>query len=196
MNIEEKIIPETILQEKKETLLQTGEEYVKKVGPGIVTGAADDDPSGIATYSQAGAQFGTSLLWISAWVYPLVANVQEMCARIALVTGRGLASNIKRNFPKKILYICTILLFFANTLNIGADLGAMAKTVQLLSPKISLIPWEMSWYASSFFITFTTLSDNSFAMLSLKANNNFRVSAGKTVFLSHTDISTTLYLLS
>ena len=128
-----------IIPEVKETLLQTGEEYVKKVGPGIVTGAADDDPSGIATYSQAGAQFGTSLLWISAWVYPLVANVQEMCARIALVTGRGLASNIKRNFPKKILYICTILLFFANTLNIGADLGAMAKTVQLLSPKISFV---------------------------------------------------------
>lgn len=125
--------------ENNETLIQESEDYIKKVGPGVVTGAADDDPSGIATYSQAGAQYGTSLLWIAAWVYPLVANVQEMCARIALVTGRGLASNIKRNFSKKVLYICTFLLFVANTLNIGADLGAMAKTVQLISPKISFV---------------------------------------------------------
>ena len=127
------------LPEKKETLLQEGEEYTKKIGPGIVTGAADDDPSGITTYSQAGAQYGTSLLWMAAWVYPLVATIQEMCARIALVTGRGLASNIKKHFPKKILYISTILLLFANTLNIGADLGAMAKAIQLLAPKASFI---------------------------------------------------------
>lgn len=125
--------------EEKESLFKESREYIKKIGPGVVTGAADDDPSGIATYSQAGAQFGTSLIWMAAWVYPLVANVQEMCARIALVTGRGLASNIKRNFSKKILYVCTILLFFANTLNIGADLGAMAKTVQLVAPKISFV---------------------------------------------------------
>lgn len=125
--------------EEKESLFKESREYIKKIGPGVVTGAADDDPSGIATYSQAGTQFGTSLIWMAAWVYPLVANVQEMCARIALVTGRGLASNIKRNFSKKILYVCTILLFFANTLNIGADLGAMAKTVQLVAPKISFV---------------------------------------------------------
>jgi NRAMP (natural resistance-associated macrophage protein)-like metal ion transporter len=131
--------PEGILQEQQETLYQESREYINKVGPGVVTGAADDDPSGIATYSQAGAQFGTSLIWIAAWVYPLVANIQEMCARIALVTGRGLASNIKRNFSKEVLYVCTILLFIANTLNIGADLGAMAKTVQLLAPKFSFV---------------------------------------------------------
>ncbi|HAQ03152.1 TPA: iron transporter [Candidatus Nomurabacteria bacterium] len=130
---------EVILIEKKETILEESEEYMKKIGPGIITGAADDDPSGIATYSQAGAQFGTSLVWLALWVYPLVSTIQEMCARIAMVTGRGLASNIKRNFPKKILYICTILLFFANTLNIGADLGAMAKAVQLLAPKMSFV---------------------------------------------------------
>ncbi|MFA6355092.1 MAG: Nramp family divalent metal transporter [Candidatus Paceibacterota bacterium] len=126
-----------ILQE--ETFLKESKEYLKKIGPGVITGAADDDPSGITTYSQAGAQYGTSLIWLAAWVYPLVATVQEMCARIAMVTGRGLASNIKRNFPRKILYICTILLFLANTLNIGADLGAMAKAVQLLAPKLSFI---------------------------------------------------------
>lgn len=125
-----------ILSGKEETILEEGEKYLKKIGPGVITGAADDDPSGIATYSQTGAQYGTGLLWVATWVYPLVATVQEMCARIALVTGRGLASNIKKNFPKEILYICTILLFIANTLNIGADLGAIAKTVQLISPKI------------------------------------------------------------
>ncbi|MFA6392851.1 MAG: Nramp family divalent metal transporter [Candidatus Paceibacterota bacterium] len=139
---DEKMIPkdeEVTLAEEKESLLQERTEYLKKIGPGVITGAADDDPAGIATYSQAGAQYGTSLLWMAVWVYPLVATVQEMCARIAMVTGRGLASNIKRNFSKKILYVCTILLFFANTLNIGADLGAMAKAVQLLAPKASFI---------------------------------------------------------
>lgn len=123
----------------KESLLQEGKEYLKKIGPGVITGAADDDPAGIATYSQAGAQYGTSLIWMSAWVYPFVATIQEMCARIALVTGRGLASNIKKTYSRKILYICTILLFFANTLNIGADLGAMAKAVQLIAPRLSFI---------------------------------------------------------
>jgi NRAMP (natural resistance-associated macrophage protein)-like metal ion transporter len=124
---------------EKESFLKESKEYLKKIGPGVITGAADDDPSGITTYSQAGAQYGTSLLWLSAWVYPLVATVQEMCARIALVTGRGLASNIKHTYSKKILYICTILLFFANTLNIGADLGAMAKAIQLIIPQASFI---------------------------------------------------------
>ena len=100
---------------EKVSLYQEGKEYLKKIGPGVITGAADDDPAGIATYSQAGAQYGTSLIWMAAWVYPLVSTVQEMCARIALVTGRGLASNIKSSYSKKILSVCTILLFFANT---------------------------------------------------------------------------------
>ena len=124
---------------KKESILQEGENYIRKLGPGIITGAADDDPSGITTYSQTGAQYGTSLIWLALWVYPLVATIQEMCARIALVTGRGLASNIKSAYSRKILYVCTILLFFANTLNIGADLGAMAKAIQLITPNSSFI---------------------------------------------------------
>jgi NRAMP (natural resistance-associated macrophage protein)-like metal ion transporter len=119
---------------QKKSFSGGAKEYLKKLGPGIITGAADDDPAGIATYSQAGAQYGTSLIWLSAWVYLLVATIQEMCARIALVTGRGLASNIKLNYSRKILYVCTILLFFANTLNIGADLGAMSKAIQLVVP--------------------------------------------------------------
>ncbi len=111
--------------------------YWKSLGPGLTTGAADDDPSGIATYSQAGAQFGTNLLWTSLFTFPFMAIVQEMCARIGLVTGRGLAANIRQYYPKKVLYTVSILLFAANTLNIGADLGAMAKAAQLLNPKLS-----------------------------------------------------------
>lgn len=126
-------------EKKKESLLKEGEEYIKKIGPGLVTGAADDDPAGIATYSQTGAQFGTSLLWLSVWVFPLVSTIQEMCGRIALVTGRGLAANIKRNYSKKLLLFLTLLLFIANTLNIGADLGAMAKAVELIYPQSSFV---------------------------------------------------------
>jgi NRAMP (natural resistance-associated macrophage protein)-like metal ion transporter len=124
---------------KKDSIIEEGENYIKKLGPGIITGASDDDPSGIATYSQTGAQYGTGLIWLAAWTLPLMATVQEMCARIALVTGRGLASNIKQAYSRKVLYVCTVLLFFANTLNIGADLGAMAKAFQLISPKTSFV---------------------------------------------------------
>lgn len=109
--------------------------YWYLLGPGLTTGASDDDPSGIATYSQAGAQFGFGLLWLAAFTFPLMAVIQEMCARIGLVTGRGLAGNIRVHFGRKVLYISTLLLFIANTFNIGADIGAMANAVQLLLPK-------------------------------------------------------------
>jgi len=114
--------------------IKKGREYWENLGPGLTTGASDDDPSGIATYSQTGAQYGPQLLWLAAFTFPLMAVVQEMCARIGLVTGQGLAGNIKDYFPRWVLYICTILLLVANTLNIGADIGAMAKAVQLLQP--------------------------------------------------------------
>ncbi|MFA6251465.1 MAG: Nramp family divalent metal transporter [Candidatus Paceibacterota bacterium] len=122
---------------KKETLLEEGEDYIKKLGPGIITGAADDDPSGIATYSQAGAQFGPNLLWLSVWTLPLIITVQEMCARIALVTGNGLAANIKHSYKKELLYFVTIVLLIANIFNIGANLGAMATAFQLITPGVS-----------------------------------------------------------
>ncbi|MBI2589116.1 divalent metal cation transporter [Candidatus Saccharibacteria bacterium] len=112
-------------------------EYWNVLGPGLTTGASDDDPSGIATYSQTGAQYGFQLLWLSVVTFPLMAVVQEMCARIGLVTGRGLAGNIRQHFSRKVLYICTLLLFGANAFNIGADLGAMAKAVQLLRPSFN-----------------------------------------------------------
>lgn len=111
-------------------------DYWLMLGPGLTTGASDDDPSGIATYSQAGAKYGFSLLWMAVWTLPLMATVQEMCARIGLATGRGLAGNIRIFFSKRILYLCTALLFGANAFNIGADLGAMAKATQLLAPNL------------------------------------------------------------
>lgn len=112
-------------------------DYWHMLGPGLTTGASDDDPSGIATYSQTGAQFGYQFLWLSAWTFPLMAMVQEMCARIGLVTGRGLAHNIRVFFSRRVLYVCTMLLFAANTFNIGANLGAMAKAAQLLNPALN-----------------------------------------------------------
>ncbi|TSC88013.1 MAG: natural resistance-associated macrophage protein [Microgenomates group bacterium Gr01-1014_7] len=111
--------------------------YWKTLGPGLTTGAADDDPSGIATYSQAGAGYGFNFLWTAAFTFPFMAIVQEMCARIGLVTGRGLAGSIRLFFPKWVLYTCTLLLFAANSLNIGADLGAMSKATQLLYPNFN-----------------------------------------------------------
>lgn len=110
------------------------EEYWETLGPGLTTGAADDDPSGIATYSQAGAQYGLQLIWLSLFTYPFMATVQEMCARIGIVSGQGLAANIRKHYSPSALYSTTALLFFANTLNIAADLGAMAAATKLLLP--------------------------------------------------------------
>lgn len=107
-----------------------------QLGPGLTTGAADDDPSGIATYSQTGARYGFQLLWLAGFTFPFMAIVQEMCARIGLVTGRGLAANIQLHSRRWALALCTGLLFMTNAFNIGADLGAMAKATQLLAPQL------------------------------------------------------------
>ncbi len=106
--------------------------YLKALGPGLITGASDDDPSGIGTYSQTGAQFGYGQLWTALFTFPFMAGIQEICARIALHTGSGLADVLRKHYPKPILYFCVSLLFIANTINIGADLGAMAASAQLL----------------------------------------------------------------
>ncbi|MGC2637492.1 MAG: divalent metal cation transporter [Acidobacteriaceae bacterium] len=106
---------------------------MKSVGPGVITGAADDDPSGIATYTVAGAQFGTGLLWTAAVTWPLMAAVQMMCARIGKVTGQGLAANLKALFPAWLLYVFVIALLAANTINIGADLAGMADAAAMLT---------------------------------------------------------------
>ena len=123
----------------QEKPIKVAEEYWKTLGPGLITGAADDDPSGIATYSQMGASQGFGLIWLSLFSFPLMAVVQEMCARIGLATGVGLASNIRKYYSKKILYLCTVLLLVANVFNIGADLGAMAKGIELIFPYLPFV---------------------------------------------------------
>src|SRR5476649_1057627 len=108
------------------------------LGPGLITGASDDDPSGIATYSQAGAQFGFSITWTLLFTYPLMAAIQEISARIGRVTGHGIAANLRAHYPNWLLQIIVTLVLVANTINIGADLGAMGDAATLLigGPKL------------------------------------------------------------
>src|SRR3989338_2012414 len=106
--------------------------FFKRLGPGFITGASDDDPSGIATYAQTGALFGFSQTWTSLFSFPFMAAVQTMCGRVGLVTGKGLAGVIKQHYSKKILYPVVLLVLFANTINIGTDLGAIGASLQLL----------------------------------------------------------------
>jgi NRAMP (natural resistance-associated macrophage protein)-like metal ion transporter len=107
--------------------------FFSVLGPGVITGAADDDPSGIATYSIAGAQFGTSLLWTAVLTWPLMAAVQMMCARIGMVTGHGLAGALRRKFPRPLLVAAASALLVANTINIAADLAGMADAAEMLT---------------------------------------------------------------
>jgi Mn2+/Fe2+ NRAMP family transporter len=109
------------------------EHPLARLGPGLITGVADDDPSGIATYSQAGAQFGLNMLWTMPLAYPLMSAVQAMCGQIGRVTGKGLAANIKTAFPPSVLKGVVLLLLVANTLNIAADVAAMGEVAELVS---------------------------------------------------------------
>lgn len=120
----------------------------KKLGPGLVTGASDDDPSGIATYSQAGAAYGLSTLWTSILAFPLMAAIQQMCARIGLVTTQGLTGTLKKHYPKPILYLMLLFSFPAIVMNIGADIAGMGAVGNLLFPSID---------ASYFSVVFTIL---------------------------------------
>ena len=120
---------------------------LKSLGPGIITGASDDDPSGIATYAQAGAQFGFGMLWMVIFLYPMMMVVQEMCARIGLITGNGLAATIKQKYSRRIVFPLTFLLIIANTINIGADIGAMAASVRLVFPQLPIIIATLSFTA-------------------------------------------------
>ncbi len=109
---------------------------LKSLGPGVITGASDDDPSGIATYSQAGAKFGLGMLWMALYLLPMITVIQEMCARIGLLSGNGLAALIKNKYSTNIVYPISTLLIIANTINIGADLGAMSASIKILFPQI------------------------------------------------------------
>ena len=111
---------------------------LRVLGPGLITGAADDDPSGIATYSQTGASFGYGQLWLALYMLPLMIAVQEMCGRIGLVTGQGIAGVVRKRYPRQVLLGAVVLVLVANTINVGADLGAMAAATQLLVPIVPL----------------------------------------------------------
>src|ERR1035437_729202 len=121
--------------------------FWKILGPGLVTGASDDDPSGIATYSQAGAAYGLSTLWTALITFPLMASIQEMCARIGLVTSQGLTGTLRTNYSKPILYLMLLFSFPAIVMNIGADIAGMGAVANLIFPKID----------AAFFSVFFTL---------------------------------------
>jgi NRAMP (natural resistance-associated macrophage protein)-like metal ion transporter len=127
----------------------------KIAGPGVITGASDDDPSGIATCSQAGAQFGLGMLWMALFQYPLMTAVQEMCARIGLVTGDGLAAVIRRKYSRKLVFPLASLLLIANTVNIGADIGAMAASARLIFPQL---PFALVCVAFAAFVILSEIS--------------------------------------
>ena len=110
----------------------TTPKLLQVLGPGLITGASDDDPSGIATYSQAGAQFGYDIGWTLLLSWPLMCCIQEISARIGRVTGRGLAGVIRQHYPRPVLYGIVALLLVANIINLGADLGAMAAALKLV----------------------------------------------------------------
>ena len=136
--------------------------WLQVLGPGLVTGASDDDPSGIGTYSQVGSQFGFGLLWMSLFTFPLMAAVQELCARIALHTGVGLGTSLRRKFPAWLVGICVLALFIANTINAGADLGAVAAGGSLLtrgavSETWLLVPVAAAIVAMEVFLTYATI---------------------------------------
>src|SRR3989344_2086449 len=112
--------------------MQKIKKLLSLLGPGFITGASDDDPSGIATYAQTGAKFGYSQAWTAPFSFPFMTAIQEMCGRIGLVTGKGLSGVIKKHYSKPVLYSAVSILLIANTVNIGANLGAMASSAQLL----------------------------------------------------------------
>ena len=117
---------------KKKKTTEADKGFLSRLGPGLITGASDDDPSGIGTYSQARAQLGFGIGWTMLLTYPLMAAIQEISARIGRVTGHGIAGNVCRNFPAPVVWLLVFLLFIANTINVAADLGAMADSVNLL----------------------------------------------------------------
>jgi NRAMP (natural resistance-associated macrophage protein)-like metal ion transporter len=113
-------------------------EFLRVLGPGLITGASDDDPSGIGTYAVAGASLGYAMLWTAPWSLPLMASVQFICAKVGMVSGRGLAGVLRANYPRWLLYPAVVLLVIANTINAGADIGAIAAGINLLVPAVPI----------------------------------------------------------
>ncbi len=125
---------------------------LKILGPGLITGASDDDPSGIATYSQAGAAWGLSTLWTALLTFPLMASIQEMCARIGVVTSRGLTGVLRQHYPKSILYLMMVFSFPAIVLNIGADIEGMGAVAHMLAPGVPVFAFEIFFTALILFV--------------------------------------------
>lgn len=115
--------------------------FFKILGPGLIAGASDDDPAGVATYSQAGVQFGFAPLWLSLWTLPFLIGVQEMCGRVAIVTRKGLIQNLRTLVPRPVLWALIVLLALANGINAGADLGMMAASANLIVPHLPIYGW-------------------------------------------------------
>ncbi|MEN6641993.1 MAG: divalent metal cation transporter [Armatimonadia bacterium] len=167
--------------------------YLKSLGPGLVTGAADDDPSGIGTYSQTGAQFGYAQLWTSVLCLPLIIAIQEICARIALETGRSLAQNMRLHYPRWLLYSCVGLLAIANIVNIGADLGAMAASARMLLPLphllwllaitavVVLLQVLVAYHAYARFLRYATLSLFAYILVAFWAKLDWQLALRSTV---------------
>src|ERR1700746_2229951 len=116
----------------EKSVLKTEKGFLSRLGPGLITGASDDDPSGIGTYSQAGVQLGFGISWTMLLTYPLMVGIQEVSARIGRITGHGVPANVCRNFPAPVAWLLIVPLFAANTINIAADLGAMGDSLKLL----------------------------------------------------------------
>lgn len=123
--------------------------FFRALGPGLITGVSDDDPSGIGTYSSVGAQFGFSILWMAAWLLPVMFAVQEVCARIGLVTNKGLTGVLAKHYRKRIVAVAVLLLIIANVINIGADLGAMASVFSMLT--------HINFYIAALFFAILTI---------------------------------------
>jgi len=126
-------------------MLQKLKKFFKALGPGLITGASDDDPSGIATYSQAGARYGLATLWTALITFPLMASIQGMCARIGLVTSQGLTTTLKQHYPKSILYLMVLFSFPAIILNIGADIAGMGAVAHLIFPSVHTMIFTVSF---------------------------------------------------
>jgi NRAMP (natural resistance-associated macrophage protein)-like metal ion transporter len=161
----------------------------KKLGPGLITGASDDDPSGIGTYSQAGAQFGYGMLWTMLFSYPLMAGIQETCADIGRVTGRGIAGNLRRYYPKWLMLTMVAMLATANTINLGADIGAMGDAVTLLTGGPRLV-WAAILALFSLLLQVFVPYHKYVAFLKWSTFSLFAYVA--TVFVVHTDWSAAL----
>lgn len=135
----------SLFRKRGKNSLKKASLYFKKIGPGLITGASDDDPSGIATYSQAGAKFGFNTLWTAIITFPLMAAVQEMCARIGLVNSMGLAGVIKKYYPKPVLYATVLITIPAVIFNIGANIASMSAVSAMLIPSVDAVYFSISF---------------------------------------------------